>query len=68
MEATETRPELVVVQEAPPPLPPEEQQLQPLMCKVNQTFIHSSACGFNNSLLLLLTYVSVRSCSFRAVR
>jgi len=42
MEATETRPEPVVVQEALPP--PEEQQLQPLMCKVNQTFIHSFLC------------------------
>jgi len=44
MEATETRPELVVVQEPPPQPQPEEQQLQPLMCKVNQTLIHSFLC------------------------
>lgn len=34
MEATETRPE-VVQEQLPPPLP-DEQQLQPLMCKVNK--------------------------------
>jgi hypothetical protein len=61
----ETRPELVVVcQEAPPP-PPEDPTLQSLMCKVNQTNIHS----FTYSLLSLFTILTLLLlCFFRVVR
>lgn len=51
-----TRPELVVLHEGPPP--PEEQQLQSLMCKVNQSYILYSTCMhiFQETYSYLLNY------------
>jgi hypothetical protein len=62
----ETRPELVVVCQEAPPQPPEDPTLQSLMCKVNQTNIHSFTYIPLLSLFTILTLSLL--CFFRAVR